>query len=249
MELIMASPTPPTTFVSQAFRGQRLAKRSLKNEASGLLCGSQNGAKMAPGGLWGPLGRQVGSRSLPGRLAKRFQSALGPEKNSLPSPGGPPEKFPSEISRPRGAPGAFWESPGEAPGAHLAPKRAPEASRSHFGTIFGAKMESRGFIFQAFLDTLGLYFGHLRPLLSQASRLCCCWVFAWGRFPSFSFRPVLSARGQSRAKNGAPRPNFQHFGNYSGGRHFNSFGPAECAKRLNNVNKVEEARRSGEKRK
>ena len=95
-------------------------------------------------------------------------------------------------------------------------------------------MEPRGFIFQAFLDTLGLYFGHLRPLLSQASRLCCCWVFAWGRFPSFSFRPVLSARGQSRAKNGAPRPNFQHVGNYSGGHHFNSFGPTECAKRLNN---------------
>ena len=96
-------------------------------------------------------------------------------------------------------------------------------------------MEPRGLIFRACLDTLGLYFGHLRPLLSQASPLCCCWVFAWGRFPSFSFRPVLSARGQSRAKNGAPRPNFQHFGNYSGGRHLSSFGPAECAKRLNNL--------------
>ena len=33
-------------------------------------------------------------------------------------------------------------------------------------------MEPRGLIFEAFLDTLGLYFGHLRPLLSQASRLC-----------------------------------------------------------------------------
>ena len=96
--------------------------------------------------------------------------------------------------RPRGAPGAFGETPGEAPGAHLAPKRAPEASRSHFGTIFGAKMEPRGFIFQAFLDTLGLYFGHLRPLLSQASRLCWCLAFAFGCSPSVSFRPVLSAR-------------------------------------------------------
>ena len=103
--------------------------------------------------------------------------------------GGPPEDSNEFFFRPRGAPGAFWESPGEAPGAHLAPKRAPEASRSHFGTIFGAKMEPRGFIFQAFLDTLGLYFGHLRPLLFQASRLCCCLVFAWGCSPSFSFPP------------------------------------------------------------
>ena len=119
--LIMASPTPPTTFVSQAFRGQRLGKRSLKNEASGLLCGSQNGAKMAPGGLWGPLGRQVGSRSLPGRLAKRFHSALGPENNSLPSPGGAPEKFPSEISPSRGGPGAALGSILGGPGAHFGP--------------------------------------------------------------------------------------------------------------------------------
>ena len=183
--------------------------------------GCQKEGQNEPRGLpkWSPK-RPPGP---PGRVKSRWE--ISPEA---------PRKIAMNFFRPRGAPGALWESPGEAPGAHLAPKRAPEASRSHFGTIFGAKMEPRGFIFQAFLDTLGLYFGHLRPLLSQASRLCCCWVFAWGRFPSFSFRPVLSARGQSRAKNGAPRPNFQHFGNYSGGRHFNSFGPAECAKRLNN---------------
>ena len=53
--------------------------------------------------------------------------------------------------RPRGASRAFWEPPGEAPGAHLAPKRAPEASRSHFGTNLGAKKEPRGFILEAFL--------------------------------------------------------------------------------------------------
>ena len=29
----------------------------------------------------------------------------------------------------------------------LAPKRAPEASKSHFGTIWGAKMEPRGLMF------------------------------------------------------------------------------------------------------
>ena len=71
-----------------------------------------------------------------------------------------------DFFRPRGPPGASWEPPGEAPGAQLAPKRAPEASKSHFGTIWGAKMEPRGLIFKAFLNTLGFYFGHLRPLLS-----------------------------------------------------------------------------------
>ena len=62
-------------------------------------------------------------------------------------------KAPREIAiqffRTRGAPDVFWEPPGEAPGAHLAPKRAPEASRSHLGTILGAKKEPRGFIFEA----------------------------------------------------------------------------------------------------
>ena len=118
--MIMASPTPPTTFVSQAFRGQRLAKRSLKNEASGLLCGSQNGAKMAPGGLWGPLGRQVGSRSLPGRLAKRFQSALGPEKIHCHLPGALRRNFPARFHPPRGARGPLWAPFWEALGLILA---------------------------------------------------------------------------------------------------------------------------------
>ena len=98
------------------------------------------------------------------------------------------------IFRPLGAPGAFWEPPGKAPGAHLAPKRAPEASRSDFGAILRTKVEPRGIIFGAFLDTLGLYFGHLRPSLSEASRLCWWFAFAFGCPPSVSFRPVLSAR-------------------------------------------------------
>ena len=100
--------------------------------------------------------------------------------------------------RPRGPPGAFWEPPGEPPGAQLAPKRAPEASKSHFGTILGAKMESRGLIFDAFLDTLGLYFGHLRPLLSQASRLCSSL--------GLGFQTVLGAPCTS--KNGARKAAF-----------------------------------------
>ena len=66
-------------------------------------------------------------------------------------------------------PGGLRERFGGLPGR---PKRTPEASRTHFGTIFGAKMEPRGFTFRVFLDTLGFYFGHLRFLLSQASRLC-----------------------------------------------------------------------------
>ena len=67
--------------------------------------------------------------------------------------GGPPEDN-SEFFRPRGSPGAFWDPPGEAPGAQLAPKRSPQASKSHFGTILGAKMEPRGFIFGALWDPI-----------------------------------------------------------------------------------------------
>ena len=147
--------------------------------------------------------------------------------------GGPPEDS-NELFSPSGGSGSVL---GISRGGSWSPPAAlegPGGLQEPFWHHFGSQNGARRFIFEPALDTLRLYFGHLRPLLSQASRLCCCWVFAWGRFPSFSFRPVLSARGQSRAKNGAPRPNFQHFGNYSGGRHFNSFGPAECAKRLNN---------------
>ena len=60
--------------------------------------------------------------------------------------GGPPE----DSIEFWGAADASREPPGKAPGAHLAPKRAPEASRNNFGTIFGAKMELDGFIVQAF---------------------------------------------------------------------------------------------------
>ena len=38
-----------------------------------------------------------------------------------------------------GAADASREPPGKAPGAHLAPKRVPEAFRSEFGTQIGAK--------------------------------------------------------------------------------------------------------------
>ena len=155
------------------------------------------------------------------------------------SSGGPPEDNNEFFF----GPGGLRERFGNIPGRLLEPSWRPRGPRRPPGAILAPFLEPKwspeASFFKLFLDTLGLYFGHLRPLLSQASRLCCCWVFAWGRFPSFSFRPVLSARGQSRAKNGAPRPNFQHSGNYSGGRHFNSFGPAECAKRLNKQKRKE----------
>ena len=59
-------------------------------------------------------------------------------------------------------------------------------------------MEPRGLIFEAFLDTLGLYFGHLRPLLSQASRLCSSL--------GLGFQTVLGAPCTS--KNGARKAAF-----------------------------------------
>ena len=65
--------------------------------------------------------------------------------------GGPPEDSNKFLFRPRGAMRAFWEPPGEAPGAHLAPNRAPEPSRSHFGTQNGAKIKPPGLILGVFL--------------------------------------------------------------------------------------------------
>ena len=61
--------------------------------------------------------------------------------------GGPPEDNNEFFFRPWGALGAFCEPPGEAPGAHLAPKRAREASRSDLGTILGTKMDPPGPLF------------------------------------------------------------------------------------------------------
>ena len=84
--------------------------KTSKNEASGLHFDSPNGVKIALGSLGGPLGRQLGSRRLPGRLPKRSRRPPGPKKNSLLSSGGPPQKFPSEISP---------SSPGERFGLHF----------------------------------------------------------------------------------------------------------------------------------
>ena len=59
--------------------------------------------------------------------------------------GGPPEDNNEFL----GAADASREPPGKAPGAHLAPKKVPEASGSEFGTQIGAKMEPPGLIFGA----------------------------------------------------------------------------------------------------
>ena len=101
----------------------------------------------------------------PGRVKSRWE--ISPEA---------PRKITMNFFRPRGPPGASWEPPGEAPGAQLAPKRAPEASRSHFGTIWGANMEPRGLIFKGFLmfiEHFGVLFWSPSPvaLLGLASVL------------------------------------------------------------------------------
>ena len=53
--------------------------------------------------------------------------------------GGPPEDNNEFLFRPRGPPGAFWEPPGEAPGAQLAPKRAPGGLQEPFWHHFGSQ--------------------------------------------------------------------------------------------------------------
>ena len=71
--------------------------------------------------------------------------------------GAPPEDI-NDFFRPLEAPGAFREPPGEAPGAHLALKRALEASGSQFGTQIDAKMEPRGLIFEQLLAFISAVF-------------------------------------------------------------------------------------------
>ena len=50
---------------------------------------------------------------------------------------------------------ASREPPGKAPGAHLAPKKVPEAFGSEFGTQIAAKMEPPGLIFGTRFASLG----------------------------------------------------------------------------------------------
>ena len=119
-------------------------------------------------------------RGLPKWSPKRSPGPPGRVKSRLEIPPEAPRKITMVFFRPREPPGASWEPPGEAPGAHLAPKRAPEASRSHFGTQNGAKMQPPGLILGVFLDTSELCFGQLRPALFHASRLCTCSACASG---------------------------------------------------------------------
>ena len=82
--------------------------------------------------------------------------------------GGPPEDSIEFL----GAADASREPPGKAPGAHLAPKRVPEASGSEFGTQIGATMEPQGFI-------VGDFFASFEKLVFNTSgfssrRLLAC---------------------------------------------------------------------------
>ena len=63
---------------------------------------------MALGRVRGPLGRQRGSRSPPGRLPKRSQRPPGPKKIHCYLPGGLRRNFPARFHPPRGSRGAHW---------------------------------------------------------------------------------------------------------------------------------------------
>ena len=84
--------------------------------------------------------------------------------------GGPPEDSIEFF----GTADASREPPGKAPGAHLAPKRVPEAFGSEFGTQIGAKMEPPGLIFGAIFASFGKLFSDTsgfssRRLLASSS--------------------------------------------------------------------------------
>ena len=92
----------------------------LKNEVSGLHLGTNLGAKLASGGLRGPLGRHLGSRSLPGRPPKRSRSPPGSKKNDCYLPGGLRRNFLARFHPPRGSRGPLWPPLWEPPGLILA---------------------------------------------------------------------------------------------------------------------------------
>ena len=107
---------------------------------------------------------------------------------------GPPEDSNAFFSPPGGSGSVLGISRGGSwspLGAQEGPGGLQEPFRHHLGSQNGAPRPH----FSAFLDTLGLYFGHLRPLPSQASRLCCCLVFARG----CSFGPPALVRRNARS--------------------------------------------------
>ena len=96
----------------------RRGEKSSKNDPWGLHFGTNLGAKFAPGGLRDPLGRQVGSRSFPGRLPRRvgrpkkfnaiFRGASGEiSQRDFTLPGGPGGRFGLHFGSPWGS---FWLS-------------------------------------------------------------------------------------------------------------------------------------------
>ena len=89
----------------------------LKYEGSGLHFGTNLGAKFAPGGP----GTLLGAKWAPGAFPGGSRDASAVPKNSMLSSGGPPEKFPSEISPSQGVPGSALGPILGALGAHFGP--------------------------------------------------------------------------------------------------------------------------------
>ena len=105
---------------SQALRGQRL----LRGLASFLgRWEGQNEGQMVPTWLLEAcsLGRQVGSRSLPGRPPRALPEPPGPNENSVLSSVRAPEEFCNEMSPPQGGPEAALASILGTPGGPIGP--------------------------------------------------------------------------------------------------------------------------------
>ena len=116
----MASPTPPTTFVRQAFRGQRLAKKASKVKPSGSILPPKLVPKWLLEGSGALLGGQWAAGASPGGCQNAPEAPRGRKKIHCHLPGGLWRNFPARFHSPRGARGPLWAPFWEALGLILA---------------------------------------------------------------------------------------------------------------------------------
>ena len=121
---------------------------------------------MAPGGLRGRIGRQLGSRSLPGMFPKRSRRPPGPKKIHCYLPGGLRRNFQARFHPPRGSRGGLWPPFREPPGVILPLLLATSVETTKIS-------QKSGHVYLFFLicgEHFYVMFGTLLPTLLRARR-------------------------------------------------------------------------------